>query len=643
MAAQASSPDSEGARLVFVQHLGTEDGFASSEIETLNDEIVIRELVQNALDAKPHGVVRVDFVTQLLRVDDLPGIEDYRSAFGKIPQRLREGTRAARISQRIEEVLAGEYVTCLICRDNGIGLDEDGYKKLLNKGAGGKTEADSSARGSVGVGHLTAIAASGLRYALYGSVGADGAKMLGGQCFLATHEDVDDAGLLIHRSHHGCVTADRHAGSFKGTEPKPDDAPPSWLVGDIELGTAVCIAAYERPTRAMKRAATHDPLGAMIAEIVAHHFTVAIESHLMVVTHTDARSGASTTVGGSTEEGKDGFRAAIERIKDRKRAAVAGLGAGRNAHAAWHTWRDGRSLEPTHPLLEGAEIRLRETPGDRTRVTMFREGMRISDEVGGLEASDFADRVAFNAVIDATGVFGRLVRACETSSHLQVEPAKAEKEKSEQLKEALRALAEELRLAVDLKDTDRWEPESLRLLRGELDERSPRKQAKPAPPPVDMRTDADEEGRPLVDDPQPRGGDTAGDTSKSRVQSQVKGKVTGLAASAIPQTDDQLRVIWRADLDGDHPQLDLPTDHQATVAVRLLAGNGSDPACERQVGAEAIGCRVVGSSGDYAPSIELRADRETVTLEIATEDIDREVLAALRVEVHLLQPEEALL
>ncbi len=650
-AAGADQASGGEARLVFVKDLGTEDGFAALADEHVNDEIVIRELVQNALDAQPDdeadGVVRVDFVSQRVPSAQMPGIADYRGAFARIGEHLRRSPQDRRVSERIAEALDEGAVTCLICRDNGKGLDAVRYKKMLNKGSGGNTDEGSSARGSIGVGHLTAIAASRLRYVLYGGIAADGTRMLGGQCFLATHGDaddgIDDSGRPVARSHHGCLTVEAHADSFIGTDPYPAHDPPDWLLGDLERGTAVCITAHRSLSPRRLDDTQRDPLGAWIAEIVAHHFTVAIEDGLMEVTHENAITGASTAVGGQGTAGTEAFREALERIRLRQRATRGAkeLGAGVNAHAAWKVWTEGTSLPPRHDLLDGARIRWKETPGERSRVTLFREGMRISDAVRRLEAKDFSDQVAFHAVVDATGAFGRLVRACETGSHLQVDAGNAPNREGPQLKSALRALAEELRETVPTRNTSTWEPEALRLLRGELDDRSPPQRAKPAPPPIIEDEDESDEGRALEEDPNPNGGEHPGDTNRSRTQARARGRVAGLPASVIPREDGHVRVIWQPKFAARGSNRSTSSGADAMVDIVLLAGNGSDPACDKQVKPAALPCRFADGTDDYAASVVALAEQGVAELEVDVVGVSQDALDALRVEVAVLKPVEA--
>ena len=88
--------------------------------------------------------------------------------------------------ERIGRSLEAERVTCLLCIDNGSGLRFGEYQRLLAEAMSAKVgEAAAGKLGSVGVGHLTALDASDMRYVLYGSRGPDG-LLFGGQAMLAS-------------------------------------------------------------------------------------------------------------------------------------------------------------------------------------------------------------------------------------------------------------------------------------------------------------------------------------------------------------------------------------------------------------------------------------------------------------------------
>ncbi len=109
--------DTDGPRLVFVESLAAPEGFRSGE--GTDDEIVVRELVQNALDA---GGDTVDFRMVRIPVAEVPDINGYREAVKAIHPELQQTPVARAALERIDRALSAEMVTCLLCTDNGNGL-----------------------------------------------------------------------------------------------------------------------------------------------------------------------------------------------------------------------------------------------------------------------------------------------------------------------------------------------------------------------------------------------------------------------------------------------------------------------------------------------------------------------------------------
>ena len=162
--------DTDGPRLVFVENLAAPEGFRSGE--GIDDEIVVRELVQNALDA---GGKTVDFCMTRIPVAEVPDIDGYRAAVKAIHPGLRQTPVARAALERIERAISAEMVNCLLCTDDGDGLRLGEYQRLLAEAMSAKVGEDSAGKlGSVGVGHLTALDASDMRYVLYASRGGDG-------------------------------------------------------------------------------------------------------------------------------------------------------------------------------------------------------------------------------------------------------------------------------------------------------------------------------------------------------------------------------------------------------------------------------------------------------------------------------------
>ncbi len=150
----------------------TSDGFASNQTSFHsrgNAEPVVRELLQNCLDARRLDSVEVVFTIDQVPVTDLPAHKDYigafRSARSQREQHNQLSPKDMKICERIDEIITGDRVPVLFCRDNGKGIDDNHMNRLLSEG---NTDKSDEGAGSVGLGHLTAFAASDLRYVVYG-------------------------------------------------------------------------------------------------------------------------------------------------------------------------------------------------------------------------------------------------------------------------------------------------------------------------------------------------------------------------------------------------------------------------------------------------------------------------------------------
>lgn len=160
-------------KLIFPEEQ-TSDGFATSQINIHsrgNAEPVIRELLQNCLDARHRGTDSVDvvFTIDMVATKDIPAWRDYMEAFRSAREQRQQHKQLSqqdvKICDRIETATHGGEIPVLFCRDNGIGIDGKTMNRLLSEG---NTDKSEKGAGSVGLGHLTAFAASDLRYVVYG-------------------------------------------------------------------------------------------------------------------------------------------------------------------------------------------------------------------------------------------------------------------------------------------------------------------------------------------------------------------------------------------------------------------------------------------------------------------------------------------
>ena len=184
---------------------GTSIGFTPAGIAAftnLRPEAVVRELIQNALDAAGEAEERTAFVRFRLtrkNTNAIPGIRSYRKALesavkthkemmgGELPRQaeLVVGTIKGALSKRTQDILS--------VLDNGIGLNERRMNALLSDGVSAK---HGNATGTYGNGHTVAIPASDLRYILYGGVTDNGRRIGAGHAVLASHTGTSKAAYL---------------------------------------------------------------------------------------------------------------------------------------------------------------------------------------------------------------------------------------------------------------------------------------------------------------------------------------------------------------------------------------------------------------------------------------------------------------
>ena len=194
-------------RLVFPPHGGAGAGFASPHVdrEKVTEEAIIRELIQNALDAATgREPLQVIFCQEQIPTAEVPCKSDYERTFKaarsyrQIQGRVDSPTERQAID-RIGSCLQAPKVSVLVCTDFGKGIGEQDLRSLYNTGDTTKR----TGRGSVGLGHLTAFAASDLRYVLYAGRQQSGQITFGGHAILATCRG--ESGASSQNDAHGYI------------------------------------------------------------------------------------------------------------------------------------------------------------------------------------------------------------------------------------------------------------------------------------------------------------------------------------------------------------------------------------------------------------------------------------------------------
>ncbi|MCQ3814376.1 MAG: hypothetical protein KTU85_08165 [Acidimicrobiia bacterium] len=612
--------DAVGNRLAFVENRAAPEGFRSGE--GTDDEIVVRELVQNALDA--HATI-IRFSTISVPIEQVPDIDGYRDAFEAIHPDLRKTPVARAAIERIQRSLESGTVGCLLCTDNGSGLQLNDYQRLLAEAMSAKVgHASVGKLGSVGVGHLTALDASDMRYVLYASHGQDG-PLFGGQTMLASQRYYKD-GNEEHRVRQGCLTAASRVDDFLGYKASQADheAMPMWLKIPPSRGTTVAILGYGSLDEYVSSQdedsdLTSEPHLNRIFDAVAKHFMVALQNGKLRVSYA---SESRHEVWLDDEE----IRRRLEANRHRRRASRRHYGSGARAWAAWETLNENNVIP-----YDGGSLWYRLTPGQNTTVVVFRNGMRITDDAPQLRSSDFKGTKAFSAVLDADRELASAIKECETDSHLEIKVSQAPKKQGELASKGLQEVQDALKSAVGELDTDEWVPDVLRIFDGH----DMPSNLEPAPPrhrspqldsvQLEFPQVVSEAGTaPPGPGPTPGPGPGPGPVPADRpVQPQQwrPGSVEGVRRSFVPINDREAIIEW--DFTGD-------ARRPACAGVAVVIGSGSQPADRSPAPDQALLIRPQGTSEDqWAYELKVPANQGSIRVEVADVPSDWEAVMAV--------------
>ena len=378
---------------------GTSGGFTPAGVaafDNLRPAAVVRELIQNALDAARAAAAApavVRFRVTRTRRDTIPGIESYESAFAKAVSTQVTMTggaltgQAQLVAETIRNALEREYLDVLSVLDNGIGLNEQRMNALLSDGVSVKGE---GATGTYGNGHSTAIPASDLRYVLYGGLTDDGHRIGAGHAVLASHLKEGEQhlrtgdGFYIRnfRAGHGTLYDYATGRQLPALIAQALD----WIKAETTHGTAVIIPAFNDFLE------EDQSLWDMVSHAASANFFAAIEEGELVVMVEDQREEreAETKV-----LDKSTLARVLDTHRDKRRAAA--FLNGRRAFEAHQAYRSGeRHLIDTE--AGQIEIRFLQHRDGITRIHLCRNGMWITDKIPGFYQR-FADQIPFHAVL----------------------------------------------------------------------------------------------------------------------------------------------------------------------------------------------------------------------------------------------------
>jgi|GEM_PF-3304792 len=554
-----------GASLNFRNDDGPVQGFTNlhADRDKTNDRSVIRELLQNSLDASPDRTcqVRVDLAN--ISLEEIPFIKEYRSAFEASAEYREEHEPATgkQAIQRIKEGLSGEYVQCLVCADNGAGIGSAELRSLYGSGASTK---GVGSRGSVGHGHLTAFAPSDFRYVLYAGRNQNAEETFGGHAILASHkadQELRSADGFVREFTDG---QQRLFDQERGGRKIPTLMRP-YIGGDT--GSVVMIVGY-KPIQEQNGNAVDLILGS-----TAQHFLVAI--HELSLTLELSRDKVTNHVLG----GSASLRDAVLGIPDSR--------VKKNTLRSLKTLEDGTHFKQLNQF-PGVQIWFRKhidkNEGRKARVSVFRDGMWIVDNLPNyLGPASFAKKVPFDAVVNLdsteTRSFGSFVRDAEGASHQDIRPNElSNKNDQKALRDFLKELQNFLlQEADDIGDqVEDYVPPELMLMGGAVNLVQPKKRLTREPDPVGKRHDDAPTPTPGNGiSPTNRGGGQG--SGRENVNQRVKpGNNTGIRTSCRPDNKRTGRFHIRWDI--------AEKTHQSgELGLRLRVPSGTDRTSRNQV------------------------------------------------------------
>lgn len=444
-------------------------GFASKAVASDNDanpQVVVRELLQNALDAAEQRTnpepAMVEFRLREVDINAIPGIEEFRRAFDASCATQGDSIAAAARAQveGIRRALQANTVRILEVRDNGVGLDPRRMNALLAEGRTDKTGSEGSrSAGSYGLGHFTTFAVTNLQYVLYGGVDAAGNTAMSAHAVLASH--LIDGQM---RDAHGYFIRGRDNTDITNwfAFPQNEEVPPfiAEPLGEIHersgSGSVILIPAFNdfRET-----AENFEKLAELILGASAQSFYPAVHHgrlKVSIIEGDNRQELHAGNLGQYLEEGTSGHEA---------RRAYAGY----QAIVSGEEEEIATTMGSVRMYIRPAEVH------ERIQLSIFRNGMFIA--AGGtlpsqLRPHQFGACKPFVGVLcfeppsaDKSGpeTLYEMLRTSEGEKHLNVDAKRLERKQRASFHDCMRQLQTQISDVAGLNELDQFTPDFLLL------------------------------------------------------------------------------------------------------------------------------------------------------------------------------------
>ena len=268
-----------------------------SQHDSKNEHALLRELVQNCLDAaRPGKDVAIRISHRDVKSGDLPGLNDLRNALEAAVEFNKNFPKTPKLTAKIREALDQDKLNLLIIQDKGRGLNIDRMNDILHDGASRK---DQDSAGSYGNGHFTTFKFSELLYVIYVGVSEENGVLISGHTILASHQSKEGLrgkdGYLAKR-----ITDDIESGFDFFNEGDFNSDFLTTVINDIKsnsgTGSAVIITAFNAATsnfdtefsEIIKRADVHQKL---TNKGIWHHLSERGVSKLTIISDVNIFSG----------------------------------------------------------------------------------------------------------------------------------------------------------------------------------------------------------------------------------------------------------------------------------------------------------------------------------------------------------------
>ena len=577
---------------------------------------VVRELLQNCLDAAVREADReyaeIHFTIATSPLSHLPGYAEYVQAFNAAKAGVNHPATydVQSAIRRIEHVLGGQELRVLFCRDNGVGLSPNRMSALLSEGQSDKARQGA---GSYGLGHLTAYAASDLRYVLYAGK-RENHEIASGHTILASHKRAK-----IRHSAHGFWRTPTDFFSLEdGNFPTVAPEIMRDQMDQIDTsGTIVAIAGFN----SFYEDDPGDVLAA-ICRVAALNFLGAIWEGKMIVHVHDEHSGRTETV---DSVALNGFLASVQ---NQQRAPHAGWLSGEQGYRSLQTLTNGYVLDTEIDRSIKVHFRsLGANASERSRVQIFRDGMWITNRAPALGPGAFGGVKPFDAVVllsdadpDNHTEFYDLVRNSEGPEHRDLTkyrelPKKNRMELLNMFKKLAARLQEE---AGNLDTNTGFTPQGFALFGGDM-ERVPERVRRPVRQPNEGSEEGTQPGGAEVEEgPTPERPGTRTPRRTPR-RGPSRGRTLRTRSSVVPQTGSDGRVRQlSAEL-----QVDECLGPNEELVLRVRVQSGSDATCDQPLPdswLELSNIKLADHSIDAGGSLEVNIPHNAGRLVIGLKD-----------------------